>query len=88
MTNEIRPVDRARASQMIVAQVAGDTEMFAVALQDTLDDDYGFGELGSLINVLRVLTADLAGALVDIHGENTADLVRAVLVRQLAEGGE
>lgn len=71
---------------MIMAQVAGDPEMFAVALQDTLDDDYGFGELGSLINVLRVLTADLAGALVDIHGEDTADLVRVALARQLAEG--
>ncbi|MBD3942810.1 hypothetical protein IF188_14005 [Microbacterium sp. NEAU-LLC] len=85
MSNEIRPVDRARASQLVTAQVTGDREMFAVAVQATLDDDYGLGELGSLINVLRVLSEDLAGILVDTHGDNAAPLMRSLLASQLAE---
>lgn len=85
-TSEIRPVDRARAAQLIAAQVTGDRQMFAVALQETLADDYGYGEMGSLINVLQIMSEDLAGLLVDAHGtENATVLIRALLARQLAE---
>jgi len=85
MTNGVRPIDRARASQMIVAQVTGDTEMFAAAVQAMFDDDYGLGSMGATINALRVLTEDLAGVLIDAHGDRAADAVRRLLAQQLAE---
>lgn len=70
---------------MLVAQVTGDGEMFAAAVHAMFDDDYGFGEMGATINALRVLSEDLAAAIVDRHGEASADLVRQVLAQQLAE---
>ncbi|GAA2533185.1 hypothetical protein GCM10009860_11520 [Microbacterium mitrae] len=81
----MRAIDQARASQLVAAQVTGDTEMFAAAVQAMFDDDYGFGEMGATINVLQVLSKDLAGILVDVHGDDAASFVRAVLARQLAE---
>lgn len=33
-TNEMRDVDRARASQLVTAQLSGDSEMFALAVQN------------------------------------------------------
>lgn len=83
--NQIRPIDRARASQMLVAQVTGDREMFAVAVQEMFEDEYGIGGMGSTLNVLRVLTEDLAGVIVDIHGDAAAGLVRQILAQQLVE---
>lgn len=79
--SEVRPVDRARAAQMVCAQVTGDAEMFAVALDAAIEDP----EDWSLVNVIRSLSEDLAGAVVDRHGDAAAGLVRAVLASQLAE---
>lgn len=83
--NDVRPIDRARASQMLVSQVTGDGEMFAVAIQAAFDDDYGLGGMGATINLLRVLSEDLATAIVERHGQHSADLLRRVLASQLAE---
>lgn len=83
-TTEVRPVDRARAAQLITAQVTGDAQMFAAALAASIDDPHEM----ALVNVIRSLSEDLAGALVDIHGDNAAALARAVLVSQLAAADE
>jgi hypothetical protein len=81
-SSEVRPIDQARASRMVMASITGDALMFSATVQETLDDDYGFGELGSLINVLRTLSSDLGGALVDVHGQEAAeDLVRVLIAR-------
>ena len=83
MTNSMmRLLDQARATRLVMSSLSGDSLMFAHTLQETLDDDFGFGALGSLINVLRSLSDDLAGALVDAHGQETAEeLVRVMLAR-------
>jgi hypothetical protein len=81
-SSEVRPIDQARASRMVMASITGDSLMFSATVQETLDDDYGFGELGSLVNVLRTLADDLGGAVVDRYGtEQAADLVRATVVQ-------
>ena len=65
---------------MVAAQVAGDLEMFALALQETVEDERN----ESVMNVIRALSEDLAGIIVDVHGEQAADWVRLALVSQLA----
>ena len=55
----IRPIDRARAAQIVCGQVTRDDEMISAAVQDTFADDWGFGECGSLINVIRALSEDV-----------------------------
>lgn len=88
-TVEIRPVDRARAARMIAAQLAGDGEMFVVAVGETFDDDYGLGGMGSTIAVLRSLSEDLAAAVVDRHGaEHALELVQAVIAAELGTAVE
>lgn len=77
-------MDRARAAQLVAAQVTGDAEMFAVALDAAVEDEHDW----SLVNVIRSLSEDLAGAVVDQHGDAAAGLVRAVLVSQLAAVNE
>lgn len=79
--SEVRAVDRARAAQMIAAQVTGDAEMFAVALSDAVEDPHDW----SLVNVIRSLSEDLAAAIVDRHGDAAPQLVRSVLASELAE---
>ena len=80
--SSVRPVDLARASRLVMSSLTSDPLMFATTLEETIDDDWGIGELGSLINVLRTMADDLAGALVDVHGQEAAeDLVRMVLAR-------
>lgn len=81
-TSEMRPVDQARATQFVMSMVTGDRLMFAATFQEVVDDDYGVGELGSLINVIRSMAGDLAGAILDVHGQETAEaLLREQLVR-------
>lgn len=87
-TVEVRPVDRARAARMIAAQLAGDGEMFAVAVGETLDDNYGFAGLGSTIAVLRSLSEDLAAAVLERHGERSLALVQKVIVDASAAEAE
>ena len=71
-----------------MSSLTHDQLMFAATFEEIIDDDYGFGELGSLINVLRTLSDELAGALVDVHGtERAEELVRAMLVKW-AEGND
>lgn len=84
-TSPYRAVDLARATQMIVAQVTDNGEMFAEAVQAMFDDDYGLGGMGSTINVLRALSEDLAAAIVERHGDASADMLRRVLAGQLGE---
>lgn len=84
----LRPIDRARAARLVQAQLTEDALMFATTLQETLDDDYGFGQLGSAINVFRLLADDLAGALRDVHGEEAAaELVRSLIAQWSTAGG-
>lgn len=80
----IRAIDRARAAQMVQAQLLGDAEMFAVAVQQAFDDDFGIGGMGSTINVLRSLSESLAEGLVAIHGEAAPSLVAEVLMQEAA----
>lgn len=84
METEIQPIDRIRAAQMVAAQVTGDREMFAVALQDAVDDEREI----SIVNIVRVFSEDLAGIIVDVHGENAASFVRYALASQLLAGDE
>lgn len=87
--NEMRSIDQARAARFIIASMTGDTEMFATTLQETFDDDFGFGQMGSTINVIRSLSDDLGGALVDIHGaESAAALVRTIVARLSTDGAD
>lgn len=86
-TSEVRPVDRARAARMVAAAMSNDAEMFATAVQETVDDDYGFGEMGSTINVFRSLAEDLGAAVETAHGrERGLELVRSVIVGAVEEG--
>ena len=86
----VRDVDSARAMRLVSAQISGDELMFAVTVQEILSDDYRLGllELGSAINVLRSLSEDLAGAIVDVHGsEQGAQLVRQLLLQRAGAAG-
>jgi hypothetical protein len=71
----MRPVDEARAALLLIAQLTGDREMWATTVQETLDDDYGFGQLGSLFNVLRKLSEDLAAAVCENVGDHDQAVV-------------
>lgn len=85
---EIRTIDKSRAAQMVMAQIVGDEAMFALAVNDTFDDDYQLGELelGSVINVLRSMSEDLAGVLIDAQGREDAEsLLRTMMARLNAE---
>ncbi|GHD50706.1 hypothetical protein D9V29_11800 [Mycetocola manganoxydans] len=71
---------------MVAAEVTGDAEMFATAVQQTFDDDYGFGGMGSTINALRSMAEDLAGLLIDVHGpDKAAHLLRLLVARYAAQ---
>lgn len=83
----VRPVDRARAIRLIAYQLHGDAEMWARTLDETLADDYGLGELGSLVAVLLVLSQDLAGALADVHGSERASQLLTSMLAALADEG-
>lgn len=83
-TNEMRDVDRARASQLVTAQLSGDSEMFALAVQEMFDDDYGLGGMGATINVLRGLSEDLAHVILVNHGDQALPLMRTVIARQIS----
>lgn len=77
----VTSVDRARAAQMVTAYVSGDLEMFLVALDDANED----AREASVFNLLRVLAEELAGILVEGHGQvGAAVLMRALLAQQLA----
>jgi hypothetical protein len=80
----VRAIDRARAARLVQAQLTEDPLMFATTLQETLEDDYGFGQLGSAINVFRLLADDLAGALRDVHGDERAAALLRDLIAQHA----
>ena len=85
----IRPIDRARAAQIVCGQVTRDDEMISAAVQDTFADDWGFGECGSLINVIRALSEDVASLMVAASGEqNAAEFARRYLAQLLAEVDE
>lgn len=79
MKTEIQQIDRIRAAQMVAAQVTGDREMFAVSLQDAVDDERDI----SIVNIIRVLSEDLAGIIVDAHGDNAVTFVRHALASQM-----
>jgi hypothetical protein len=81
----VRPVDRARVSQLVIAQLVGDQLMFAEALNEIVYDEFGLDGKGAIINSLLVMSQDLAGILAGEHGDAAVDLVRAMLARQLAE---
>lgn len=70
-TNEMRDVDRARASQLVTAQLSGDSEMFALAVQE-------------MFNVLRGLSEDLAHVILVNHGDQALPLMRTVIARQIS----
>lgn len=83
--NEMRSIDRVRAGQMIVAAMTNDVVMFAAAVQDTFDDDYGIGGMGSTINVLRGLAEDLGAAIIDRQGqEQGVALMQQILAQELS----
>lgn len=84
MLTAIQPIDKIRAAQMIAAQVTGDREMFAVALQDAVEDERD----ASILNLIRTLTEDLAGIIVNVYGDESAEYVRLVLASQLAAASE
>jgi hexokinase len=67
-----RAIDQARAARLVMSGLTADTLMFAATVSETFEDDYGFGAMGSTINVLRSLSEDLATALAEIHGIDTA----------------
>ncbi len=82
----IRPVDRARVTQLIISHLLRDELMFAEALNEIVYDDYGLGQQGAVINALLVMSQDLAGILVDAHGVDEAlEHARSLLASQLAE---
>lgn len=81
----IRALDRARAAQLVAAQVTRDEQMLAGALEATLSDDWGFGECGSLLNVIRALSEDLATLMMQTAGVDGATAIaRQYLAEQLA----
>lgn len=70
---------------MVVAALSNDAEMFATAVQETFDDDWGLGGMGSTINVMRVMAEDLGTALATEFGsEASVELVRRVIADALA----
>jgi hypothetical protein len=78
--SEITHADTARAARIVIAQLTGDLEMFAAALNDAVDDPRDW----SVANVIRSLSEDLATTLRTMYGDRAPDLVRAVLASQLA----
>lgn len=84
--NAMRAIDRGRAARMVATAITGDVEMFATAVQQIIDDDFGFMGFGSTVNVLRELSEELAGILVDVHGQDrAAGLVRLLVAQHAAE---
>ena len=79
--SDVSPLDRARGAQMVVAQVTGDAEMFAAALEAAVEDPREW----SMVNVIRSLSEDLAAAVVALHGDEAPWLLRQVLADALAE---
>ncbi|HBS74758.1 MAG TPA: hypothetical protein DEB55_10270 [Microbacterium sp.] len=83
----IRAVDRARAGQMVQAQLAGDEEMFASAVNEAFADEHVMGaiELGGVVNVLRALTEDLAGVFRHVHGDQAEARLLPAIAHWVAE---